>query len=120
MRTLRRVEPALWALSILGGGVASWIVPALYASVAIALPLGWLGAPDDGFLRLRGLLGSAPAAVAIGGALGLVFWHAAHRLRVLASELGLARLDAPIAWILYGLAIAGTYWSLDAALSIRV
>jgi fumarate reductase subunit D len=47
----------------------------------------------------------------------LVIWHAAHRMRITAHDLGI-RNDSLASWICYGIAAAGTMLMLAALLRI--
>jgi fumarate reductase subunit D len=88
-RAVRRLEPLFWMLFGAGAMAAAMILPALFAALAIAIPLGWFGTPEESFLRLRLLIDNPIGKLALGLVLSLVFWHSAHHVRHFAYDVGL-------------------------------
>ena len=61
---------------------------------------------------MYGLAASPVGRIVVFATASLALWHAAHHLRHLLLELGLKRLEAPICYVLYGLALLGTVSAL--------
>lgn len=125
---LERLEPLLAAVFRIGGSVAAVTLPGLIFALMLAAPMGWLPAISDspagavgsaagGGLALRSLLASPEAQLVCVGIVSLTFWHAAHHLRLFMLDLELSPIRAPIAYLLYGLALAGTLVSFRTVLS---
>ena len=96
-------EPIPWSLFSAGGVISAFCLPALIFLTGIAVPLGWLGAPD-----LLALLGSRLARLFLFVVIFLCLFHWAHRFRAVLVDLGLRSLGTPLALLCYGTAIAGT------------
>lgn len=115
--TRRTPEPILWLLFSAGGMATAMVVPVLLAIFGVAVPLGWLDAPnrDD----LLGLVRNPLTRLVLFGLCLLALFHWAHRFRfVLRHGLGLRRGGTVTAVCCYGLAAAGSV--LAAALLLRV
>jgi fumarate reductase subunit D len=103
----RTVEPFVW-LGFSGGGVvAALVLPVLLFLFGIALPLGWISAPEYG--HLLAVLRNPLTRLVLLGVCALALVHGAHRLRfTLHDGLQLQRYDILIASICYGGALVGT------------
>src|SRR5205823_4917344 len=90
-----------------GGGVAAALVlPALLVLLGIAVPLGWVSAPDFG--HLLATLRNPLTALVLLGVCALALVHGAHRFRyTLQDGLQLQRYGALIAVLCYGAALVG-------------
>lgn len=112
MRLIRPFEPLLWLLFGAGGFMAALLLPALLLVIGIAFPLGWFGDPVTTFHRMRILFANPVGQLVLIAVLSLVFWHSAHHLRHFALDLGLGHYEAPVCYVLYGAALAGTLASV--------
>jgi fumarate reductase subunit D len=100
-------EPFVWLLFSAGGVVAALVLPVLLVLFGVAIPLGWVAAPD--YAHLLALLRNPLTQLGMFGICALALVHAAHRLRfTLEHALQLRRYDAIIATVCYGGALAGT------------
>lgn len=100
-------EPFVWLLFSAGGVVAALVLPVLLVLFGVAIPLGWVTAPDHA--HLLALLRNPLTRLAMVGICALTLVHAAHRLRFTVEHaLRLGRYDAIIATVCYGGALAGT------------
>lgn len=108
-------KPVIWSLFAAGGTLAAFVVPVLILITCLAVPLGLL--PDDvlSYDRVQALLQHPFSKLATFAVLFLVIWHAAHRMRITAHDLGV-RNDTLVMLVCYGLAAAGT---LLAAVALR-
>lgn len=106
-------KPVIWGLFAAGGTVAAFLVPALILITCLAAPLGLLPADALSYDRLHGLLQSPLSKLITFAILFLIVWHAAHRLRITAHDLGI-RKDTLVAVIFYGIATAGSLLLLAA------
>jgi fumarate reductase subunit D len=100
-------EPFVWLLFSGGGVVAALTLPILILLFGLAMPLGWVDAPDHADLLavLRHPL--TRLGVLVICALSLAHW--AHRFRfTLHDGLKLQRYDATIATACYGGALVAT------------
>ena len=108
MRLIHRLEPLFWILFSAGGALVAILFPAILFGLIIGGPLGWFGEYATDYHRMYGLVASPVGRVLVFATASLALWHAAHHLRHLLVELGLKRIEAPICYILYGLALLGT------------
>jgi len=107
MTTRATPEPYVWLLFSAGGVVAALVLPVLLVLFGVAIPLGWVPAPDHE--HLLAVLRNPLTRVAMLGVCALALVHAAHRLRFTVEHaLRLRRYDALIATVCYGAALAGT------------
>ena len=103
----RTIEPFWWSLFGAGGVVAALFVPVLLFLNGLAIPLGWIEAPQyEGLLALV----KAPwARLFLGVVISFSMFHWAHRFRfTLYDGLQLKHLNELIAVLCYGSAIVGT------------
>jgi len=110
-------KPIVWSLFAAGGTVAAFVVPVLILITCLGVPLGLLSADVLSYERLLGLLQHAFSRLVTFGVLFLVIWHAAHRTRITAHDLGI-RNDTVVAFVCYALAAAGTLLTLVALFNI--
>jgi fumarate reductase subunit D len=101
---LHRLEPLLWLLFGAGGFLAALLLPGLLFALGIAGPLGWFPERAVSWHRMHALAANPVGRLLLAALLSLVAWHAAHHLRHLALDLGLKRIEGPLAALLYGLA----------------
>ena len=113
----RSNKPLIWGLFAAGGTLAAFIVPSLILVTCFAVPLGLLPSDVLSYERLVGLMQHALSKLVTFGVLFLVIWHAAHRMRITAHDLGI-RNDTLIMFICYGIAAAATLLALAALLRI--
>ena len=107
-----QAELLLWLLSLIGAACAVVLVPALFLGFGIALPLGWLGAPESSFHALRAGVGDViPLRLLLAAGHGLVFWYVAHELRFVVSRPG-PRAAALLGGGAYLAAALATLWTL--------
>src|SRR5918995_3553479 len=103
----RHPEPLLWMLFSAGGGVSALLMPALLALFGVAIPLGWIAAPDHE--HLRAVVTHPLTRVALLGLCVLSLFHWAHRFRhTLYDGLQIKHLNEVVAFVSYGGAIAGS------------
>jgi fumarate reductase subunit D len=118
VRLLHWLEPLLWLLFGAGGFAAALLLPALMFGVTVAAPVGWFSDYAISYHRVHSLAANPAGRVILAAVISLVLWHAAHHLRHLLLDLGLARFHAPLAYLLYGLALLGTLASVQAVASL--
>jgi fumarate reductase subunit D len=100
-------EPFLWLLFSAGGVVAALVLPVLLVLFGVAIPLGWVAAPDHA--HMLAVLRNPLTRLGLLGVCALALVHAAHRLRFTVEHaFQLRRYDAIIATVCYGGALAGT------------
>ena len=110
-------KPVIWSLFAAGGTLAAFIVPALIWITCLAVPLGLLSGDALSYQSLHGLLQPLFNKLVVFGVLFVIIWHAAHRMRITAHDLGI-RNDTLVMLICYGVAACGTVLSLLALLNI--
>jgi fumarate reductase subunit D len=99
-------EPFVWLLFSAGGVVAALVLPVLLVLFGVAIPLGWVAAPD--YAHLLAVLRNPLTRLGLLGICALALVHAAHRLRFTVEHaFQLRRYDAIIATVCYGGALAG-------------
>ena len=100
-------EPFVWLLFSAGGVVAALVLPVLLVLFGVAIPLGWVDAPDHA--HLLAVLRNPLTRLVLTGMSALALVHAAHRLRfTLEHAFQLRRYDSIIATVCYGGALVGT------------
>jgi succinate dehydrogenase subunit D len=100
-------EPFVWLLFSAGGVVAALVLPVLLVLFGVAIPLGWVAAPDHA--QMLAVLRNPLTRLGLLGVCALALVHAAHRLRFTVEHaFQLRRYDAIIATVCYGGAFAGT------------
>jgi fumarate reductase subunit D len=114
VKLLHRLEPLFWLLFGAGGFVAALLLPALVFGVMIAAPMGWFSEYATSYHRMHALVANPVGQLLVVVIVTTVLWHSAHHLRHFFMDLGLSRLEAPISYVLYALALAGTLASLQA------
>ncbi|AWK76455.1 fumarate reductase subunit D (plasmid) [Rhodococcus oxybenzonivorans] len=105
--TPRSLEPAAWLLFSAGGMIAALLIPVLLVLFGIAIPLGWLAAPDHS--HLLSVLHHPVTLLVLFGLCVSALFHWAHRFRsVLSHGLRLERAGGVIAVLCYGGAVVGS------------
>jgi len=103
----RTVEPFVWLLFSGGGVAAALVLPVLLLLFGLALPLGWIWAPEYG--HLLGVLRNPLTRLGLVAVCTLALVHWAHRFRyTLLDGLQLHRYDRAIVTACYGGALAGS------------
>ena len=103
----RSSEPFWWALFGAGGAIAALCIPVLIFLNGLAIPLGWIAAPD--YESLLTLVKHPLTRLFLFGLISLSLFHWAHRFRfTLYDGLQLKHLHTLIAVLCYGSAIVGT------------
>src|SRR6266540_4330086 len=82
----RSNKPILWLPFAAGGLVAALIIPALILITGLLVPLGLVHLPYE---RMAAFAHNPIGKLMLFGAVALPAWHAAHRLRMTAHDLGL-------------------------------
>ncbi len=104
-RVTRSREPLLWSLFSAGGMASALVLPALAGVLWVAVPAGWVAAPEHGAMLAVAAHPLTRAAVSL--LLILFFFHWAHRFRyTLYDGLQLYHLNLLIAVATYGIASA--------------
>lgn len=82
----RSNKPILWLPFAAGGLVAALIVPVLILITGLLVPLGILPLPYE---KMAAFAHNPFGKLILFGTVALPGWHAAHRLRMTAHDLGL-------------------------------
>jgi fumarate reductase subunit D len=98
-------KPIFWSLFAAGGTLAAFLAPVLVLLFVLAAA-GHVPAVL-GYGQLHALAAHWLGKLFLFGVITLFLWHAAHRLRVTAHDLGL-RSDSAVALVVYLVAAAGT------------
>ncbi len=110
-------KPIIWSLFAAGGTVAAFVVPVLILTTCLAVPLGLLSVDALSYERLLDLMQYPLSKLVTFAVLFLIVWHAAHRMRITAHDLGI-RNDPLVMFICYGTAAAGSLLALAALFRI--
>jgi fumarate reductase subunit D len=103
----RTVEPFVWLMFSGGGVAAALVLPVLLFLFGVALPLGWISAPQH--VHVLGVLRNPLTRLGLLVVCALALVHAAHRFRfTLHDGLQLQRYDGLIAAVCYGGALVGS------------
>lgn len=79
-------KPLLWLPFASGGLVAAFILPVLILITGLLVPLGVVQLPYE---RMLAFAHNPLGKLVLFGVVALPAWHAAHRLRMTAHDLGL-------------------------------
>jgi succinate dehydrogenase subunit D len=82
----RSNKPILWLPFAGGGLVAALIIPVLILITGVLVPLGMLHLPYE---KMAAFAHNPFGKLILFGVVALPAWHAAHRLRMTAHDLGL-------------------------------
>jgi len=102
-------EPIWWWPFSGGGMFAALFVPIHLVLFGLAIPQGWVA--DPGAAQLTALFEFPLVRLYLFVFVAGCLIHAAHRLRYLLVELGLHALGGVLAFVSYGLALAGSAWA---------
>ena len=117
MAVKKNNDPFWWTLFGAGGTLSAFFIPIHAALLGIAIPLGWLSAPD--YENLMGLVRHPVSRIYCFALISLSLFHWAHRFRyTLYDGLQLKHLESYIVVFCYGCAIMGTI--ITAALVISL
>jgi fumarate reductase subunit D len=107
-----RTAPLFWLLFAAGGTASAMLLPVLVFVTGLAVPMGWVSDED-----LAALVANPLARLILVGLVFLFLFHWAHRFRYALVDLGLGVVGSQ-AWVLYGIALAGTVLAGLAALRL--
>jgi fumarate reductase subunit D len=110
-------KPVVWGLFAAGGTLSAFLVPVMILITCFAVPLGLLPADTLSYERLHDQLQHPLSKLVTFAVLFLIIWHAAHRMRITAHDLGV-RSDTVVMLVCYGIAAAGTLLTVLALLRI--
>jgi fumarate reductase subunit D len=113
----RSHKPIVWGLFAAGGTVAAFVLPALILLSGAGVALGLLPESSLEYENLRGVLTHPLTRLVLFGVLFLILWHAAHRLRITAHDLGI-RADTLVATVFYAIAGLGSVLLAIALISL--
>lgn len=113
----RSNKPLVWAVFAAGGTLAAFVLPAVIFSLTLGVASGWIPLEALSYERAVAGLQSPLAKLAAFAVTVLILWHAAHRLRITAHDLGIYA-DGPVILICYGIAALGTVTTLVALLGL--
>jgi fumarate reductase subunit D len=100
-------EPFVWLLFSAGGVVSALVLPVLLVLFGVAIPLGWVAAPEHA--HLLAVLRHPLTRLGMLGICALALVHAAHRLRFTVEHaFQLRRYDPIIGTVCYGGALGGS------------
>ncbi len=103
----RSHKPVIWSLFAAGGTIAAFVIPVMIFVTGLAVPLGLLSPEALAYDRMLGLVQNSAGKGLVFLAVSLPLWHAAHRLRITAHDIGI-RSDALASAVCYGAAMLGT------------
>ncbi len=113
----RSNKAVVWALFAAGGTVAAFVLPAIIFSLTLGVALGWIPLETLSYERTVASLQSPLAKLAVCAVAVLILWHAAHRLRITAHDLGIYA-DGLVMLTCYGIAALGTVAAVVALLGV--
>lgn len=105
-----------WLLFAAGGTVVAFVLPVMIFVTGLA-PLFGLFPEALSYQTMHAFVGNWFVKLVLLGILVLALWHAAHRLRVVAHDIGI-RADGAVAAVVYGLAAIGTVATIVGLLAV--
>lgn len=110
MSAKRTNDPFWWTLFGAGGTISAFLIPVHVLLFGIAIPLGWIAAPD--YESLLDLARHPIARIYLFVLISLSLFHWAHRFRyTLYDGLMLKHLEIYIFALCYGTALIGTFFA---------
>lgn len=110
MSAKRTNDPFWWTLFGAGGTISAFLIPIHVLLFGIAIPMGWLAAPD--YESLLELVRHPVTRIYLFVLISLSLFHWAHRFRfTLYDGLMLKHLEAYIFFVCYGIALIGTIFA---------
>ncbi len=106
-------EAFWWSLFAAGGGVAAILVPIHIIVNGIGEPLAW-ASPS----WIRELVSNPLVKLYFLVLFSLPFFHCAHRIRHVLYDSGLRGMQAPVAIVCYGAALASTLWAVRVIMAL--
>ena len=103
----RSNKPIVWGLFAAGGTVSAFIVPVLILVLGLAVPFGVLSPDALSYDRIYGFVAHPLGRLIMFGFITVCLWHAAHRTRTTAHDLGIHN-DHATMFVCYGVAGLGT------------
>ena len=103
----RSHKPIVWGLFAAGGTLTAFILPVLIILSSLGVAFGILPDKILEYDSLHLIVRNPLTKLFLFGTLFLTVWHAAHRMRITAHDLGV-RADTLVAIVLYGIAALGT------------
>lgn len=113
----RSNKPIVWALFAGGGTLAAFVLPAIVFSLTLGIGLGWISIDSLSYERVTESLRWPLSKFAAFLMITLILWHAAHRLRITAHDLGVYA-DGLVMLICYGIAALGSIVAMVALLGL--
>jgi len=110
-------KPLIWVVFAGGGTLAAFVLPAIIFSLSLGVALGWIPLEALSYERAIAGVQSPLAKLAAFVVTVPILWHAAHRLRITAHDLGIYA-DGLVMFICYGIAALGTIVTLVALLGL--
>ena len=98
----RSNKPILWLPFAAGGQIAAFIIPVLILITGVLMPLGIVSLSYD---KMAAFAHNPLGKLILFGAIAFPAWHAGHRLRMTAHDLGLGG-GAMVKLVCYGFAAA--------------
>ncbi len=114
---VRSNKPLVWVVFAGGGTLAAFVLPAIIFSVSLGVALGWIPLEALSYERAAAGVQSPLAKLAAFAVTVPILWHAAHRLRITAHDLGVYA-DGLVMLICYGIAALGTVATFVALLGL--
>ena len=113
----RSNKPLVWVVFAAGGTLAAFVLPAIIFSLTLGVALGWIPLEALSYERAIAGVQSPLAKLAAFVVTVPILWHAAHRLRITAHDLGVYA-DGLVMRICYGIAALGTIATLVTLLGL--
>lgn len=113
----RSNKPIVWALFAGGGTLAAFVLPAIVFVLTLGPGFGWIPLESLSYGRIIAGLQSPLVKLAVLVVAAVILWHAAHRLRITAHDLGIYA-DRVVMSICYGIAALGTIMAMVALLRL--
>ena len=113
----RSNKPVVWGIFAAGGTLAAFVLPAIIFSLTLGVALGWIPLEVLSYERAIAGVQSPLVKLATFAVTVLILWHAAHRLRITAHDLGIYA-DGLVMLICYGIAALGTVVTFVALLGL--
>jgi fumarate reductase subunit D len=113
----RSHKPIVWGLFAAGGTLTAFILPVLIILSSLGAAFGILPGEILAYDSLHLIVRNPLTKLFLFGTLFLTVWHAAHRMRITAHDLGM-RADTAVAVVLYGIAALSTVVLASALLAI--
>lgn len=101
----KHLKPLYWGIFSAGGTIAALSLASIIAVICIALPLRWLGTPEEFYFNLHEWVANKFIFLVLAGIIFTLLWHGVHRFYYILHDMHI-HVGNRTRLSLYGFALA--------------